>query len=148
MSIEKPNYTVTNTMREFKKLTTKLNYYQEELEELTEKRIRFIDSTTSSNKKVRELEDKFIIKQMQRTKEKIHMINKKLCYSPMNKRNIIRDKIEGKKRKFQEGKTHKFSTGKKNKLEMSNSKESASYSEDSLSTSHSIIEKKNVKMSL
>ena len=76
MSIEKPNYTVINTMREYKELTTKLNHYQEELEELTEKRIQLIDSTTSSNKKVRELEDKFIIKQMQRIKEKIHMINK------------------------------------------------------------------------
>ena len=72
-----------------------------------------VDSTTSSNKKVRELEDKFIIKQMQRIKEKIHMINKKLCNSPMNKRNIIRENIEGKKRKFQEGKTQKFLTGKK-----------------------------------
>ena len=85
-----------------------MNHYQEKFEELTEKRIQLIDSTTSSNKKVRELEDKFVIKQMQRIKEKIHMINKKLCSSPMNKRNIIRDKIEGKKRKFQEGKTQKF----------------------------------------
>ena len=40
MSIEKPNYTVINTMREYKEITTKLNHYQEELEELTEKRIQ------------------------------------------------------------------------------------------------------------
>ena len=142
MSIEKQNYTVINTMREIKELTTKLNHYQEELEELTEKRIQLIDSTTLTNKKVRELEDKFIIKQMQRIKEKIHMINKKLCNSPMNNRNIIRDKIEDNNRKFQEGKTQKFSTGKKNKLKMSNSKESSSYSEDSLSTSLSITKNK------
>ena len=113
MSIEKQNYTVINTMKEIKELTTKLNHYQEELEELTEKRIQLIDSTTSTNKKVRDLEDKYIIKQMQRIKEKIQMTNKKLCNSPMNKRNIIRDKIEGKKRKFQEEKHRNFQQEKK-----------------------------------
>ena len=35
MSFEKQNYTVINTMREYKELKTKLNHYQEEIEELT-----------------------------------------------------------------------------------------------------------------
>ena len=59
------------------------------------------------------MEDRFIIKQMQCSKEKIHKLNKKLSNPPLNKRNIIGGNKKDNKRKHQEDKNTEIFTRKK-----------------------------------